>query len=91
MTKTITFTKGDLTREFISAGGCPIYTTLVRAGVPVLWVGDDNWRNSSGENHKFSRRLNQASNFLADTDYPSAAKKLRLRKKLVGKSYRITY
>ncbi len=91
MEKTITFTKGDLEKNYTSPCGCSIYTAMKRARIPVLSVTPEFWRLPVNRCIAFGLELQEASDILADACNSRDEKALALRDSLLGKSFVISY
>jgi len=88
MNKLITFTKSDLKKKYGDIYGCPIYSAMKRAGIPIDHVGGTFWSQIGFDTHDFSKVLTKVSTFLAKTSLPS---RVKARQKLIGKSFRIAW
>ncbi len=93
MFKMITFNKADMKGSYMDTIGCPIYSAMKRAGIPVTIVGGDSWYTGdiNRQEHDFSKKLNAASIVLADSCAVDSEKSMKMKKKLIGKSFKIAY
>ena len=104
MFKMITFTKTDMKRNFMDNQGCPIFTAMKRAGVPVHTVGASFWIDN-GLNKEdlfglhqlktikrsFSKKLREVSGVLAESYRYSSPTRMKTREKFIGKSFKVAY
>lgn len=96
MEKNIRFTKEDLEKNYTSPCGCPIYTAMKRARIPVRSVSPMFWKFSKKEDGQkirieFGPELQKVSDILADACNSVDKKTLALRDSLLGKSFKVSY